>query len=116
MYDLCCLGDLNVDVIVFPVDIVLHGHEQLVDKIYMTKGGVAANCACAAASLGLKTVLLCRLPSDEVGEWLAKKVEGHGVELRTSKSAKHAGITVALTQKRGQRTFIHTAAPIRISI
>ena len=106
MYDLCCLGDINIDVIVYPIDVVLHGNEQIVDSVYMTKGGIAANCACVASSLGLGTVFLSRLPSDQIGEWLSRKMKSHGVDMRVSKSTKTAGITVALTQKSGKRTFL----------
>jgi ribokinase len=106
MWDLCCIGDINFDVIVYPFRHTPEEDEQIVDSIFLERGGSATNCACVASSLGLGTVLLCKLPSDELGQWLRNRVETHGVDVRSPKSERNAGITVALTEKSGKRSFV----------
>jgi 5-dehydro-2-deoxygluconokinase len=43
--------------------------------------GAAANFALALAALGPRVGMLSRLGDDELGQWLRRQMEGHGIDM-----------------------------------
>ena len=112
MWDLCCLGDINFDVIVYPYKHTPEEDEQIVDTIFLERGGSATNCACVASALGLGTALVCKLPPGELGDWLRRKVETHGVDIKSAKSERN-GLTKS---PRGRKSFHFAMTIIRLRL
>lgn len=81
MYDLLAVGELNVD-------IVLNGLKQppalgmeiLAEGYTECMGSSTAICACAAASLGMKTAFFGKLGTDAHGRLVSQTLRRYGVE------------------------------------
>jgi sugar/nucleoside kinase (ribokinase family) len=99
-YDLLCLGDVNVDLILAGVsELPRFGEEVLAGDVGMHLGGCTANVAVFGAALGLRTALRARVGRDEFGDFLLDALGTAGVstayilrdpDLRT-------GLTVSLS-------------------
>ena len=105
--DVTVLGDINVDMITYPLKKYPEKNRQVVvPDIYMNTGGSACNTAIACARLGLKTRLIGKLGNDEFSQFLLNKLRQVGVERKIKISKKEkTGITFALTVQ-DSRSFI----------
>jgi sugar/nucleoside kinase (ribokinase family) len=107
-YDILCLGDVNVDLILAGVtELPRFGEEVLAADMGLHLGGCTANVAVFCAALGLRTALRARVGRDEFGDFLLDALGAAGVctdyilrdaDLRT-------GITVSLSGPR-DRAFV----------
>ena len=98
------VGDINVDLVCSNlVDMPGRDSQVLVDDLFMSSGGCAANFAKAASRLGLKTRLFGKTGDDIYGEFLRGELSG--VDLHLAKGSK-TGVTYALTFRDGSRSFL----------
>jgi len=106
-YDLLCIGDIFCDIIAKPVMRLPKANQQVITGIMVNKGGEAANTACAASMLGLKTAFIGRAGKDAIGERVLEKIKESGVELFVKRDEKEpTAITMALAWGKDKRAFI----------
>jgi sugar/nucleoside kinase (ribokinase family) len=107
-YDILCVGEVNVDLILSGLDRVPgFGEEVLAEAINQHAGGCTANVATFAAQLGLNTALRARVGRDEFGDFLISELERAGVstELIIRDDSLRTGITVSLSGRQ-DRAFV----------
>lgn len=107
-YDILCLGEVNVDLILSGVDRLPNfGEEVLADAVGMHVGGSTANVAIFASRLGMKVALRARVGKDDFGDFLLAELEKIGVstELIVRDPELRTGITVSLSGAR-DRAFV----------
>lgn len=103
MLDVLFAGELNVDVILSGVrQMPVLGKEILCEGYRECPGGSTGNCACAAASLGLKSAMFSRLGKDRFGEILLKSLKKYDMDLRflDISDQYQTGVTVSLSSDR----------------
>lgn len=106
LYDLFCLGDLNVDLITEGLRSLPKPDKQVLSNISLSRGGSAANLAAFSRGLGLRTALCAGVSDDIFAFWLIKHMKGLGVDLFIKKILGSTGITMALNLESGKRSFI----------
>ncbi len=91
-YDLVCIGDVMLDVLV-PAS---RPGERLHAPIARTAGGSAVNAALAAAAAGARVALVGRIGDDAVGASIEHELRAAGIEaLLTVDSATPTGMVVS---------------------
>jgi ribokinase len=110
MSDLTVIGDINLDVISFPLKNYPEKDKQtILPKIIVQLGGSSAIFASTCSSLGIKTKFIGRLGIDFISEFLVKEIEKIGVNPGIKRiEGEEAGITISLTfedRKRAMITF-----------
>ena len=106
-YDLLCIGDIFCDMIAKPVKRLPKANQQAITGIMVNKGGEAANTACAASMLGLRTAFIGRAGNDAIGERVLEKMKECGVDLFVKRDEKKAtAITMAIAWGKDKRAFI----------
>ncbi len=105
--DVTILGDINVDMITFPLERMPEENRQvLVPYIYLNTGGCACNVAIACARLGLRTRLMGKVGNDAFSSFLLNTLKSIGVDRKIKISEKEkTGITFALAVE-DSRSFI----------
>ncbi len=99
-YDILCVGDVNVDLILSGVDrMPRFGEEVLADAVGMHLGGCTANVATFAARLGMRAALRARVGRDDFGDFLIEQLTQIGVstEFIIRDDELNTGITVSLS-------------------
>ncbi len=107
-YDILCVGDVNVDLILSGVDrLPAFGEEVIARGIGMHLGGCTANVATFASRLGMRTALRARVGADDFGDFLLAELAAVGVatEFVIRDDAIRTGITVSLSGSR-DRAFV----------
>lgn len=107
-YDILCLGDVNVDLILSGLQrLPQFGEEVLAEALGTHLGGCTANVALFAAHLGLKTALRARVGTDDFGDFLMAELERVGVstEFIIRDPDLRTGITVSLSGRQ-DRAFV----------
>lgn len=112
-YDILCLGDVNVDLILSGLQrLPQFGEEVLAQSIGTHLGGCTANVALFAAHLGLRTALRARVGTDDFGDFLLAELERLGVstEFILRDPDLRSGLTVSLSgqQDRAFVTYLGT--------
>jgi ribokinase len=108
MNELTVIGDINLDVISFPLENYPEKDKQtILPKIVVQLGGSSAIFASTCSSLGIKTKFIGLLGFDFISEFLVKEIEKIGVssEIRRIKGVE-AGITISLTFKDMKRAMV----------
>lgn len=105
-------GDASVDISLRIEDLPAAGLDVSARHPSVTVGGSAANCAAAAARLGVKVDLVARIGDDLfaqviVDDLLLQRVGISGLQVVKGPSA----LVVALIDPQGQRTFISARGP-----
>ncbi|UCH33051.1 MAG: carbohydrate kinase family protein [Armatimonadota bacterium] len=99
-FDLLVLGDINVDIILSGMSSIPGpGTEELASDLDFRSGGSAANCARAAAKLGLAVAFVGLVGGDRFGDYLLQVMRESDVNVdyvRRSSEVK-TGITVSLS-------------------
>jgi sugar/nucleoside kinase (ribokinase family) len=100
-YDILCIGEVNVDLILSGVErLPRFGEEVLAEGIGVHVGGCTANVATFAARLGMRAALRSRVGHDDFGDFLLAELEKAGVatefvlrdpDLRTGLSVSLSG-------------------------
>ncbi|HIE34075.1 MAG TPA: carbohydrate kinase family protein [Candidatus Altiarchaeales archaeon] len=98
------VGDVNVDIITSNIrEMPGHDSQIIINNIFMSSGGCAANFAKAITKLGLKVRLIGKIGKDLFRDFLIRELEGVDLKLCT---ANKTGLTVAITFEDNSRSFI----------
>lgn len=98
------VGDINVDLVCSNLkEMPGRDSQVLVDDLFVSSGGCAANFAKAISRLGLKTRLFGKAGDDIYGNLLEKELSG--VDLCLARGSR-TGVTYALTFRDGSRSFL----------
>jgi sugar/nucleoside kinase (ribokinase family) len=108
--DVVSLGVLCADVMVRPVEkFPPRGQLELVPKLEIHLGGLAAVTATLLCQLGAKAGVIGRLGNDGFGDYIVGALQASGVH--TERLQRIAGAntsaTVVLISEDGERTFLH---------
>ncbi|MBU5690242.1 MAG: carbohydrate kinase family protein [Candidatus Aenigmatarchaeota archaeon] len=107
MYDVTVLGDINIDIITYPLDRYPEKDKQkIVGDMLLSPGGSAFNLALACAKLGLKTKFIGKVGNDYFGNFLLEIGKKNKINMDVRKTNEKTGITFAATFKDGSRSFI----------
>jgi ribokinase len=108
MNELTVIGDINLDVISFPLKNYPQKDKQiLLPKIIVQLGGSSAIFASTCSSLGIKTKFIGRLGFDFISEFLIKEIQEIGIDPRIKRiEGEEAGITISLTFEDMKRAMI----------
>jgi ribokinase len=107
-FDLLCIGDLNLDLLVrvprFPVE----DDEVEAQEMRSFPGGDAANTAAQAARLGMKTALIGCVGDDEAGRTLLAALKHKRVDTSLVQISREqpTGSTILTVRSDGQRNLI----------
>lgn len=98
-----------------------YGAKLMMENLFQSFGGGAANAAASFASLGLKTAVICRVGDDENGEAVIKNFRKRGVDASyVAKDKKAAtGFSVIITADNSVRehvVFTHRGANDDLSV
>jgi len=101
------VGSANVDMLA-AVDTIPKEGERMTANAFTTQaGGMAANCACAAAAVGGKVVFFGRTGNDALSEVLMADFVRYGVDTQgLSREAEHTTVNFITTPASGERTII----------
>jgi len=105
--DVTVLGDINVDMITYPLEKIPGMNKQVViPYIYMNTGGSACNVAIACARLGIRTRLIGKVGDDAFSSFILNTLKSVGVDrkIRISENER-TGISFALAVQN-LRSFI----------
>lgn len=109
--DVLTFGDLCVDLIITGKDVIpeFGQKEKLVDSYSLEMGGSCSIFACQTGKLGLNTVVVGRVGTDQFGELIIDTLKASGVSTAYIKKdhRQKTGITVALNtvEDRGMLTY-----------
>lgn len=103
---LYALGYANVDVIARVARLPRDGDRITSTGIEVHPGGMAANCACAAAQLGTPTQLLASIGRGGLAHVLMDDLEARGVGLRYLHRGERTSLAVITVTPDGQRSII----------
>jgi len=108
MNEVTVIGDINLDIISFPLKNYPEKDKQsILPKIIVQLGGSSAIFASTCCSLGIKTKFIGRLGFDFISEFLVKEIQEIGVDSRIKRiKGEEAGITISLTFKDMKRAMI----------
>lgn len=103
--DLVILGNINVDLILGPLDgWPGRGTEVLVEGLQWRVGGNAGNAAAACTALGTDHAVISTAGDDLAGKWLQEQLPAEQVTWLPCGGP--TSVTVAVTHSDGERTFI----------
>lgn len=103
--DLVILGNINVDLILGPLDHwPQEGTERLVDQLTWRVGGNAGNAVLACAALGTRFAAVSTVGDDLAGQWLRTHTPAGPVHWIASPGP--TSLTVAAAHPNGERTFL----------
>ena len=103
---LVTFGDLNLDVCLDIPAFPQAGQDAVVDRLVLLPGGSAANCAVAAARLGVAVTFIGITGRDPLSRMLAEDLRASGVDTRHLRQSAHLpGIIIAVNEASGERTF-----------
>ena len=111
MLDLMCVGVALVDSIIRGFDprpVSASGYRAVSGALSV--GGEAVNEAIAAAKLGLRVGILCRLGRDEAGDLLTAALERAGVDTQAVIRSGSTPVTTMFVQEDGKRVSIMNEA------
>ena len=103
--DLVILGNINVDLILGPLDRwPQEGTERVVDQLTWRVGGNAGNAVVACAALGTHFAAVSTVGDDLAGQWLRAHTPAGQVHWIASSGP--TSLTVAAAHPNGERTFL----------
>ncbi|ADL06710.1 carbohydrate kinase family protein [Lacrimispora saccharolytica] len=102
--DVLIAGTPNIDLIVPPYDALPGpGEEIRVDNIYVLCGGGVAITSIGLSKLGMKTMIYGAVHHDLFGEFILQEMQKYGVKVKTRRSEKSTGISIALDVDKDRR-------------
>lgn len=109
-YDVMCIGQANVDILVRPVNKVDFDDDAVhVDETRMVNGGDALNVAINMSRLNNRVTFAGSVGEDMFGRYLKERMEGLNIDttsLRVSRIASTA-TAVCLVSDSGERKFLY---------
>jgi sugar/nucleoside kinase (ribokinase family) len=109
-FDVLCVGQLTVDILVKPVDCVDFGIDtQRVDLIETTNGGDCLNVAMGLSKLGNRVGIVGKIGRDPFGELLIDVMDRAGIDRTSLRRTPEAPTCSVLTliNSTGDRTFFY---------
>jgi len=99
-------GDIGIDIHIRTSYQPSPGQDAIVEKIIFEPGGSAANCAAAAAYLGIPTTFIGFIGNDYFGKVARSDMERYGVSTRyLTRISGDTALTIAVIDPNGERTF-----------
>lgn len=106
MIDLYCLGGAAADVILEAPRLPRSGEKLFMTNSSQAAGGFIANCACAAARLGLKTAWGGYVGDDAFGQIILDDFKKFGVQFSDIDIHDKSDFTVVMVLPNGERTIL----------
>lgn len=101
------VGSANVDILATVPHLPVEGERLTATDFLTVPGGMAANCACAAARVGANVIFFGRTSSDALSNVLTTDFERHGVNmLGLNRDAPHTTLNLITTAASGERSII----------
>lgn len=110
-YDIICIGMALVDSIIKgfqPEAVSASGYRAVSGSLHV--GGEAVNEAIAAAKLGAKTGIFCRLGEDEAGEMVIRALRKNGVDTSLVRREGMTPVTTMFVRDDGTRKSVTNEA------
>jgi sugar/nucleoside kinase (ribokinase family) len=112
-YDILCIGEVNVDLVLSGVErLPRFGEEVLAGGMGMHVGGCTANVATFMARLGMRAALRARVGRDDFGDFAISELERAGVstEFILRDDSLRTGLSVSLSglEDRAFVTYVGT--------
>jgi sugar/nucleoside kinase (ribokinase family) len=111
MTDIINVGIVTVDAIGKPIDKVPAPKELvLFDRLTMTTGGCAVNCAIDLGKMGIPNSLIVKLGTDMLGDFVADQAKGFGIDISKiiRERETNTPFTFVMVDSTGERRFVHT--------
>jgi sugar/nucleoside kinase (ribokinase family) len=103
-----CAGNIVLDILARPADVIPWGATQWVDSIEQSLGGNGASTACTLAKLGAGVRLMGMTGGDAFGDAARARLHGAGVDLSlVARSQAPTATTVVLVNSNGARALLH---------
>lgn len=109
-FDILVVGELNADLIVRGDVTPRFGQaETLVDDATLVLGGSSAIFACGAARLGLRVAFAGVVGDDELGRFVLRRLEAHGVDTGAVRvdGALRTGLSIILSRPADRAILTH---------
>lgn len=100
-------GDLCVDIVAVPQSVPQAGEDATLERLDVTCGGAAFNCAIAAAKAGAQVQVIGLVGADEFGAMLIAQLRNAGVDttLVQCKANARTGTVLSIASPDGERTL-----------
>jgi len=112
MPDIINVGIVTVDAIGLTIDQVPQPKELIMfDKLTITTGGCAVNCAIDLGKMGVPNSLLVKVGNDMLGNFVIEEAGRYGIDVShiiRDKNGVNTPFTFAMVDSSGERRFIHT--------
>jgi sugar/nucleoside kinase (ribokinase family) len=108
MNKVCVVGNLNADLILYPLrDYPTWGTEVVTKSMDWRPGGVA-NALLSLSSLGIGATALANIGSDTIGDEMVSILKESGVDVRHVKRSENVrtAVCVGLGREDGERSFV----------
>lgn len=109
-FDVLCIGQANVDILVRPVNKVDFGDDAVhVDETRMMNGGDALNVAISMSRLSSKVAFAGAVGDDMFGQYLKGRMDGLGIDTTSVKVSRIASTAsaICLVSDSGERKFLY---------
>jgi len=106
--EVACLGDVNLDVLLYVDKLPKLGSESLASHLELRPGGAAANVAVALSRLGVPTGFIGAVGEDPFGRMLEENLNNEGVDTSLLQIVKddHTGLAIIAVTRDGERTML----------
>ncbi len=108
MPEVACLGDLNVDVLLYVDNLPSLGGESLASRVEIRPGGAAANVSVALARLGAASTFIGAVGDDAFGRMLREDLNREGVDTSflATIPGEVSGFMAIFVTRDGERTIV----------
>lgn len=109
MKRVCVIGNLNIDLVLFPLEKLPEWRkEQVAQNMQVRSAGAAGNTAFALTKLGIPVSVIGSVGNDSYGQKILKELERFSVNTRGIKVSKslRTGLGISLVKKGGERAFV----------
>lgn len=108
MVDVTVLGDINVDLLTFPIEEYPEKDKQIiVPSIQLNPGGSAFNIVLACSKLGIKTKFIGKIGNDIFSKYLLKVLKNNKINYKAKVSKnERTGITLGISFRDETRSMI----------
>ncbi|NLE28420.1 MAG: carbohydrate kinase family protein [Phycisphaerae bacterium] len=111
MPDIVNVGIAVVDAIGRTIDQVPAPKELLMfDRLVVTTGGCAVNCAVDLARMGIENSLIVKVGRDMLGDFIVRETQDQGVNVSriVRDDTANTSFSFAMVDSTGERRFVHT--------
>ena len=107
MPEVACLGDVNLDILMYMSKLPKLGSESLASRLELRPGGAAANVAVALSRLGVHVGFVGTIGADVVGRVVKEDLEVEGVDtgLLQVVEGDYTGLAIIVVTE-GERTML----------